>query len=632
MNILAQLCGIVLLLIILLFYRRQRKIRLKTGDAFWMALCVTLACVIFDILSIVAIEEMGVIPRFLVEIICKTYLITLIGVGFCSLFYVYVDIYGDNRLKCRTIILRHAIVGIVGVGFVCILPIHYVRDDVQTIVYTYGPSVLVTYLFALYFVMITLTTTLCNKKRMNPRRREAALLWMIFWIGASLIQFFNNRFLIVGYACAVGIMILYLMLENPETNLDRRTGLFNQSALVQYLRQLYSREQSFATVVFVLEHSFQKSLSVEEEQAVKLEVSQFLDTLPGALAFKRDEDETVLLFRSPEDAQMALQTIQERMTFGWGAEADTFVPFRWMCILDSTLAEGEADLLYLIRYVRQNSKAFQEKGSVLIDKELVEGMKQKKRVEMLIYNAMEQDRVEVFYQPIYSTKEQKFTAAEALVRIRDEQGNLIPPGVFIDVAEKNGMILRLGEIIFEKVCCFLKDNDLSQYGFHYVEVNLSMVQCAYGLLAERYIAIMKKHHVPPQWINLEITESASLRAKKTLQDNMKRLMDYGVHFSLDDFGTGQSNLNYIIDMPVDIVKFDRMMSMAYFENNKGKYVMDAAMHMIHGLKLEIVSEGIETEEQYREMERLGICYIQGFYFSKPLPQEAFLTFLQEHAN
>lgn len=629
LNILAQLCGLVLLLIIIFFYRRQRRIRLKTGDAFLFALCVTLLSVTLDVLSIVFIENMEVLPMWATETVCKSYLVTLVGLGFCALRYVQVDIYEEQRIGYRKRRMGYSLVAIAGGCLIYALPIHYFRNDAQRVVYTYGPSVLTTYLFAVFFVIITLSATVYYRKRMNPRRREAVMLWMFFWLLASVIQFFNNRLLLVGYSSAIGIMLVYLLLENPEMNLDRRTGLLNQSALVQYLRQLYSRNQTFSVVVFVLEHSFQKSLSVEEEQELKLEIAHFLQTVPSAVVFKRDEDETVLLFDGQEDATEAIQLIQERMSLGWGEAGDIFVPSRWMYISDSTLADGDSELLYLIRYVRQNSKKFQENGSLCVDRELVEGMKRKKQVEMLIYDAMEQDRVEVFYQPIYSTQEKKFTAAEALVRIRDEQGNLISPAEFVDVAEKNGMILRLGEIIFEQVCCFLRNHDLRKYGLHYIEVNLSMEQCAYASLAEQYISIMKKYRVSPEMINLEITESASMRAKRTLQKNMKTLMDYGVRFSLDDFGTGQSNLNYIIDMPVDIVKFDRMMSMAYFENGKGKYVMDAAMHMIHGMKLEIVSEGIETEEQYLEMERLGISYIQGFYFSKPLPSEAFLTFLRE---
>jgi len=101
---------------------------------------------------------------------------------------------------------------------------------------------------------------------------------------------------------------------------------------------------------------------------------------------------------------------------------------------------------------------------------------------------------------------------------------------------------------------------------------------------------MKKYNINPCNINLEITESALMEDKTNLLDNMNRLMEYGVKFSLDDFGTGHSNLNYIVDMPVNIVKFDKGMLDAYFENGRAKYVMDAAMHMIQGMNLEIVAE------------------------------------------
>ena len=162
----------------------------------------------------------------------------------------------------------------------------------------------------------------------------------------------------------------------------------------------------------------------------------------------------------------------------------------------------------------------------------------------------------------------------------------------------------------------------------YIEVNLSVVQCEDRSLAKMYIDIMDRYQINPACINLEITESASILMKKTLLDNMKVLIDYGVSFSLDDFGNGQSNLNYIVDMPVRIVKFDRDMTQAYFENEKAKYVLHAATDMIQGLELKVVAEGVETAEQLKELERLGIDYIQGYYFSKPVEAGKFIEFLK----
>jgi EAL domain-containing protein (putative c-di-GMP-specific phosphodiesterase class I) len=109
---------------------------------------------------------------------------------------------------------------------------------------------------------------------------------------------------------------------------------------------------------------------------------------------------------------------------------------------------------------------------------------------------------------------------------------------------------------------------------------------------------------------------------------MKILIDYGVSFSLDDFGNGESNLNYIVDMPVEIVKFDKDMTQAYFNNDKAKYVLQAATDMIQGLELKVVAEGVETAEQLRTLERLGIDYIQGYYFSKPVEAKLYIEFLK----
>jgi EAL domain-containing protein (putative c-di-GMP-specific phosphodiesterase class I) len=140
---------------------------------------------------------------------------------------------------------------------------------------------------------------------------------------------------------------------------------------------------------------------------------------------------------------------------------------------------------------------------------------------------------------------------------------------------------------------------------------------------------MENYGVQPSMINLEVTESASIQTRNVFMQNMNRLLDYGVSFSLDDFGNGESNLNYIVDMPVQIVKFDRDMTKSYFEKSKGKLVMETATGMILDMGLKIVSEGVETIKQLEAMKKLGVQYIQGFYFSRPLPKDEFLKFIKE---
>ena len=164
-------------------------------------------------------------------------------------------------------------------------------------------------------------------------------------------------------------------------------------------------------------------------------------------------------------------------------------------------------------------------------------------------------------------------------------------------------------------------------GIEYLEVNLSVAQCENRKLSEIYNKIMEKEEIEPAMINLEITESSTLHYRNILLENMNALGRMGCSFSLDDFGTGESNLNYIVDMPVQIVKFDRSMVQDYFVNERAKTVMRATVSMIKEIGLKIVAEGVETKEQLDAMEELGVDYIQGYYFSKPLAEKDFLNFL-----
>lgn len=287
------------------------------------------------------------------------------------------------------------------------------------------------------------------------------------------------------------------------------------------------------------------------------------------------------------------------------------------------------DLFHFLTFVR--NRYANDKSKVFIaSNEIVMKYRERYMVETQISDALEEDRVEVFYQPIYSNKEKRFTSAEALIRIRKKDGSLLAPGIFIPVAEKSGQIVELGDRVFEKVCQFLerlKDIDL---GIHYVEVNLSVVQCEMENLAERLIAIIEKYGVDPSMINLEITETASIHTRTVLENNMKKLIDYGFTFSLDDFGKGESNLMYMVQMPVSIVKLDYDMSKAFFNSEKAKHVVRAVINMAHKMNMKLVAEGIETKYELENIRKEGIDYIQGFYYAKPLPAKEFLKFIQDN--
>lgn len=628
MNIYVQCCAYAIMFVLFISYIRQKRLHLCTEKAFVCVFMSTKICILLDIASIVAMYYADSLPKVFVEILCKTYLLSVLVTAFLGLMYVCVDIYRKSY-PSRILAFKYGIFMLIGAGLVIVLPI-YICEESNGLLYICGPGSLATYAFSLCFLVINLVEIVIQKKKITPKRREAVLIWMGLWAGSAFIQCFIDRFMVVSFAGALGILVMYLKLENPMTNIERESGLFSQTAFMEYVKELYDNKKQFAVASFVFDRTLVKLFRTQEGRLIAREGIRYLFDCKGVKSFRKAEDEIILVFEELETAEKKCEEMFERLHQGWGAEKSVLVKTYWMYLPNSNMVKDADELFYLLKHAAMNIKERSEEEFVHIGASMIEEMYKKMEMEMLIDDALENDRIEVYYQPIYSTVDKHFTTAEALVRIKDKEGNIVSPGEFIPVAEENGKIIQIGERVFEKVCTFIKEHDITKYGMKYIEVNLSVVQCADEKLAEKYIRIIKDKDILPEYINLEITESASVKAKKVLLENMEKLMEEGVHFSLDDFGTGQSNLNYIVDMPVALVKFDRDMTNAYFDNQKAKHVMDAAMHMIHGMELKIVSEGIETEKQFKVMEDLGIGYIQGYYFSKPLPEKEFLEFMKNN--
>lgn len=161
------------------------------------------------------------------------------------------------------------------------------------------------------------------------------------------------------------------------------------------------------------------------------------------------------------------------------------------------------------------------------------------------------------YLPIYSIEKQKFLSAEALIRLYDDTYGFISPELFITAAERNGTILQIGDYILDEVCRFLKRCGKERIPLDYIEINLSMVQCMQQELVEKVQFYLNKYNLKPDQINLEITETAASTAQDIVEDNIQKLSKQGISFSLDDYGTGYSNISRIISLPFHIVKLER---------------------------------------------------------------------------
>ena len=256
-------------------------------------------------------------------------------------------------------------------------------------------------------------------------------------------------------------------------------------------------------------------------------------------------------------------------------------------------------------------------------------MKRQKAIEQAMYDNISKKQFEVHYQPIWDIRQQKFHSMEALARLNVPGYGYVSPEEFIRMAERNGTILQIGLLVLEEVCRFIRSAKPEEYGIEFIEVNLSVVQCTKDKIYNSIREVLERYNVPPSMINLEITESAAAYSEKKLIQNMARMSLMDLTFSLDDYGSGYSNINYLVSLPFNIVKIDKYLVWSAAKSVKSREILEHTISMFKAIRLRVVTEGIEDPEMARMVADMGADYIQGFYYSKPVPKDKVLEVLTD---
>lgn len=238
--------------------------------------------------------------------------------------------------------------------------------------------------------------------------------------------------------------------------------------------------------------------------------------------------------------------------------------------------------------------------------------------------ACAENRIEIFLQPKISVSERKAVGAEALVRMRSRDGELIPPVRFVPVLEHTGMIGKLDDIMLDKTFAFQRqciDNGIRPVP---VSVNISRQRFTSEGLLNYVMELQKRYDIDSSLVELEILETTFIDALDAMIDVINALREKGFKINVDDFGSGYSSLNQIANIPADIIKFDRVFASRSLKNDKGRQVIKSLIEMLKMVNYELVFEGVETKEELDAVVSYGCDVIQGFYFDKPLSAEEFI--------
>lgn len=247
----------------------------------------------------------------------------------------------------------------------------------------------------------------------------------------------------------------------------------------------------------------------------------------------------------------------------------------------------------------------------------------------IMTNALAERQFVIYYQPQYDHTNGELVGAEALVRWNHPEKGLISPGVFIPIFEKNGFITNLDLCVFEEVCLFLRkcmDQNLKVVP---ISANFSRHDIFQPDFVANLEGIREKYKIPPNYLRVEITESALMGSSQQANEIVRKLHECGYVVEMDDFGSGYSSLNVLKDIELDILKLDMLFLSKENQNNKGGTIISSVVRMAKWLDMPIIAEGVESMEQADFLRSIGCNYIQGYLYSRPLPENKYEDLLRE---
>ncbi|MBQ8841694.1 MAG: EAL domain-containing protein [Ruminiclostridium sp.] len=453
---------------------------------------------------------------------------------------------------------------------------------------------------------------------------------------AILLKFFFPNSLVEIFSNAVSLMIISMTIQNPDKNIDSVTGALKYVAYGEAMKMDYSNKKNHK-IIFVNIINFNsigRLLGFEGTNIFLRQVAEYLmihnrkhKARAEIFYLDRGRFRVVVNSFNLKKAEELAKAINDSSKLPVKVNHIDINAEAVVCIADCP--KDLKDFKSLIAFGNDYHERVEHTGELLYASDLFEKREFRIMNEMadILERGFENNSFQVYYQPIYSVDKKRFVSAEALTRLVDEEYGFIPPNLFIPVAEKNGDIHRIGDIVLEDVCRFIASDTFKELNLDYIEINLSVVQCMQFGLADHILETINKYGISPSKINLEITETAANYNQTAMIDNMTKLIDAGISFSLDDFGTGYSNMARVASLPLKIVKLDKT-----FVDNSNKprlhIFLKGTIKMLKDMDMEIVVEGIETEQMVEMFSELNCDYIQGYFYSKPVPEKEFVCFIR----
>ncbi len=499
--------------------------------------------------------------------------------------------------------------------------------------YIKGSWYLLTYIFALINVLLAIFIAIRGRKELKGRKIGALIEIFILCTAGILVQLKLGYLLTTGFGLSLCIMVMFFTLNNPYANTDNLTGLYDKTYFNRQCREMMAAKQPFHIIemeFYQLKRINQVAGSQYGDYLIQ-QVAGKLKDLYGKRVFRVSGKRFILLVDSLREYEDCLDQMED-MFNSMRQVDDTQIEFPVILsgVINANRMKSPEEIQDYTEYLCSLASRSGRMELVQEDEQTREGFEYSKKVEKFLYQAIDEDLFEVYFQPIYSLKEKQFMAVEALSRLNHPELGFIPPDLFIRLAEKNGLITKITNLQLHRICRFLKSHPNLMKKIRNVKINLSPLDLMTKDSGQDKIDIIRFYGIPCEWFQMEITETVATKYRENLLKAVEVFEKAGIGLCLDDFGSGYANFNTVMQLPFNVIKLDKSLLFNIKEDQKTSAFYKSIVDAFKNMGYDLVSEGVETRDEMELLEKWGVDYIQGYYYSKPLPARELMDFLKNN--
>lgn len=614
----------------------KKNISTIQNRIFRLLLAAELFSSLLDLITVYTISYPASIPT------AVHYILNMLYLGIFNATPVIYFVYIFKVIKRRAALRRRELLQIIvpiSISELLILttPLHdliFYLDAGK--IYVHGSLFWVLFAVSFYYVMMSQYYAVKFRKFFSRGQFASVCCYTCFCLSVIVVQAFIPKLMLIQFAVSIAVLLIYFSLENPLDYEEKKLGTYNRTAFERVVLERIYRNSPFQVLGIEIEGMKYITDALGVENANRL-LKQFAELILAIAKKKKvffmGGYRFIILSEKRGDWDEITNEIHKRFRMPFLMDTVSVTMSAPMCVVAyPENAKRLADIMSLVDMGIMEAKQEANDAVVYADDELLKKGRREEEITQIMKYALHENKFEVYYQPIYSVEKKRYASAEALIRLKHEDYGFISPEEFIPIAEKKGLILEIGEFVFREVCRFISQEHLLEKGIEYIDVNLSVVQCMQSTLHQQLLDIMNEYGLPYNCINLEITETAAVMSQETLIENMDKLREHGIHFSLDDYGTGFANTAAVVKYPFHTVKLDKSMVWSAMDDNKAMSALKYSIAMLKEMGMELIAEGVEELRQAQLLEEMGCDFFQGYYYSKPVCGVDFLAKLNSQFN